>query len=590
MIDQRAQQAIKAIGADLIQQALTSKNVWRSLKAQGNNVKFQFLLPNELAAAVAANKGSQVGKRAKGSPPQNRPKVPERVDPAKLVLPEGVFHADGHPAPQIAIKQLGPVAHGVALISIDDALPYLRSGKVVSNEPLALAVFCHGEQQVDTCLPHTKVAIPCVCIANSEPLLTEVVVVQLGAGFVEKRVISAAISVDQLEVATVKVMVYRDEFSSSWEDFIAAPIKSLVRIFPVLARCSTADCQCDCWHNHEELPVKDPILDVWRRQFLRGGFKPIAAAKAEIFSVCLRIPVAILPPLLTMSGTSGAYTEPRTPDGKEVMAQYVVVWAPKMSQSELSHIRQMNPAAVGLARVGDRRGLRVKAEQAQVIHAVLRPEAAFLPGGPKTQYIAGPFPWGVDRHAICLAFKQAKWEVKALQPTQPIPGKGSMWILQSVEAPPMLIFHMAHGEVVVSKQQQSDPGLKAAMASSIGSAATLQFTESMHQLEERISNAVLARIPTSMEQDDMPDRMNNLETQVKQLMTKHQALEGQFAEFSTQSGKQFASVQQQIQQQSQNFHGQLENQTQSVQAMFEAQMQQIRNLLSKRPRDEAPME
>ena len=510
------------------------------------------------------------------------------------------------------------------MISIDDALPYLRSGKVVSKEPLALAVFCNGDQCLDTALPHSRVTIPCVCIANSEPLLTEVVIVQLGTGFVEKRVIPTAIAVDQLEVATVKVMVYRDEFSSSWDDFIGAPIKHLARIFPVLARCSDPDCKCDCWHNPEGLPLKDPIMDVWRRQFLRTSFKPVAAAKADIFSVCLRIPIAILPSLLTMSGVSGAYTEPRTPDGKEVMAQYVVIWAPKMSPSELSHIRQTNPAAVGLARVGDRRGLHVKSEQAQVIHAVLRPEAAFLPSGPKTQYVAGPFPWGVDRHAICRAFKQADWEVKALQPTQPLPGKGSMWLLQSVDAPPLSIFHMAHGEVVVSKQQQSVSGSKVALASSIGSVATLNLcsasasggetdpwiaadpwggwnktrnapvaataTDSMHQLEERISNAVLARIPTSMDQDDMPDRMNAIESQVKQVMTKHQSLEGQFTDFSAQSGKQFASVQQQIQQQSQNFHGQLENQTQSVQAMFESQMQQIRNLLSKRPRDEAPME
>lgn len=129
-------------------------------------------------------------------------------------------------------------------------------------------------------------------------------------------------------------------------------------------------------------------------------------------------------------------TQPRTPDGKEVLSEYSVVWAPKMNASELSHVMQTNPAVVGMARLADRRGLRVKAEQAQVIHQLLRPETAFLPGGPKSQYIAGPFPWGVDRQAICRALKQAGWEVKALQPTQPIPGRGTMWILQTVDPPP----------------------------------------------------------------------------------------------------------------------------------------------------------
>lgn len=96
LTEQRAQQALKAIGGDQIQQALESKNVWRSFKAQGNNVKFQFLLPHELASVVAANKGAQVGKRTKGPAMVTRPKAPDRVDPSRLALPDGVFHADGH--------------------------------------------------------------------------------------------------------------------------------------------------------------------------------------------------------------------------------------------------------------------------------------------------------------------------------------------------------------------------------------------------------------------------------------------------------------------------------------------------------------
>ena len=624
VVEQRAQQAVKALGLEQVHQALQTKNVWRSLKALGNNHKFQFLMPAELEAVVAQNKSLPVGRRKKNNVPVPRPALPEMVDPSKLALPGKVFHAAGHDVPQIAVNQLGPLAHGVALISLEESLPYLKAGKLVSKDPLALAVFCPPGHEVETVLPHTRVTIPCVCIANKEPLLTEVTVVQLGEGFIEKQAVDSTISLDQLDVVTVKVMVYRDECTMSWEEFVSSPIKHLVRIFPVLTRCHTADCTCDSWHNTEQLPLKDPIMDVWRRQFLRSGFRPVVASKAEMFSVCLRVPAAILPVLLSMSGASGAYTEPRTPDGKEVLAEFSVVWAPKVELRDLAHIRQTNPAAIGLARLGERRGLRVKADQAQVIHQVLRPETAFLPGGPRSQFLAGPFPWGVDRHAICKAMKQAGWEVKALQPSHPVVGRGSMWLLQSVEAPPQLIFHMAHGEVVVSKHRQQDNAPKHVVAPSVGSASTLNLcspgqasvetdpwtasdpwggynkqrngpavtsaSEGLQQLEERISSAVLAKIPQSMESDDVPERMSCLENQVKQLMNKHQVLEGQFTEFSAQSGKQFAIVQQQIQQQGQTFHGQLESQTQSVQAMFETQMQQIRNLLSKRPRDEAPME
>ena len=620
--DQRAQQAIKAIGADSIQEALSSKNVWRSLKALGNNVKFQFLLPAELESIISSNKGLPIGKRIQNGGPKSRPKVFDAVDPSKLALPEGIFQVFGHPVPQISVKQIGPLAFGIVLITLEEAMPYLKAGKPVSSEPLAIAVFMSSGAAIDTCLPHTKMMLPCVCIANQEPLLTEVVI-QLGSNFIEKQVLSTAIPLEQLDVATVKIMVYRDELPLSWDDFVASPIKHMVRTFPLLRRCTEEDCKCDAWHNRDQLPLKDPIMDVWRRQFLRSGFKSAPALKADIFSVCLRIPMVILQALLEQSGASGAYTEPRTPDGKEVMEEFVVVWAPKMSASELSHLKQTNPTVIGLARLGDRRGLRVRSEKAQMIHEVLRPEAAFLPSGPKTQFAVGPFPWGSDRNAINKAMKQAGWPVKALQPVQPVPGRGSMWILQAVDSPPQLIFHMSHGEVVVSKHKPAEGGVKFAQVASVGSASTLSLCsavdsgdtdpwiasdpwgqynkgkiqphatpahEGLQQLEERIQSAVLSKLPASAVQTQVPDRLSCLETQVQQLMSKNHELEGQFADFSNQSTQQFALVQQQIQQQSQSFHGQFESHTQSVQAMFESQMHQIRTLLSKRPRDETPME
>ena len=76
-------------------------------------------------------------------------------------------------------------------------------------------------------------------------------------------------------------------------------------------------------------------MDVWRRQFLSANFKPVSAQKAEVFSVCLRVPAVILPVLLSQSGHSGAFLEPRSPDGREVLSQYAVVWTPKMSTSEM---------------------------------------------------------------------------------------------------------------------------------------------------------------------------------------------------------------------------------------------------------------
>ena len=63
------------------------------------------------------------------------------------------------------------------------------------------------------------------------------------------------------------------------------------------------------------------------------------------------------------------------------MQGYTVVWTPKHSLQEMLHLMQTNPPAVtGLARLGDRRGLRVKATQTKSIHQLVRPDS-FWDGG-----------------------------------------------------------------------------------------------------------------------------------------------------------------------------------------------------------------
>ena len=621
MLEQRALQAIRAIGSDTIQNALKAKNVWRSLKAVGSNAKFQFILPAELETLIDANKGSMVGMKIKPSKINAKAPVPNVIDPTKLTLLEGAFRYGGQPLPQISAQQIGPVANGIAVLSLKDASPYLKAGQAVSSGPLAMIVLDDPTNHVQTALPHVKMMVPCICSLNQEPLLVEATLVQLGQGHVEKHVAESAIALDPLDVVSVKIMTYRDECPVPWDEFVAAPIKQIVQMFPLLRRCHESNCNCECWHNPDALQIRDPIMDEWRRQFLSASFRPVQAGKSDIFSVCVRVPATILPSLLASSGQSGSYLEPRTPDGKQVMEEYVVIWAPKLNASELAHLKQTNPGIIGIARLGERRGVRVKQAQAQTIHAIVRPEATFLPNGPKVQYCAGPFPWGTDRAAIMKAMKQVGWHVQALQPMQPVPNKGSMWLLQSVDPPPESILCTSHGDVVITKHRPASQQPRRTGSFTVGSVSTLTLcspeasktvseqdpwlqadpwgpykartpaqatvaADGIQQLEERIQTAVLSKIPVNMEQDDTTERISSLEEKVHLLMGKNQNLEAQFNDFSAHSTQQFAVVQSQIQQQSSQFHGQLESQSQSIQAMFEQQVTQIRGLLSKRPRDD----
>ena len=619
VVEERAQSAIKALGSEQILAALGNRNPWKQLKMLGNNSKFQFVMPSELAAVVDANKGKQVGGKGKGKGPKTIPQ-PTELDPSKLQVLEGIFHAQGVPVPQLTMKQIGPVSSGFILMSMHDAEPYLRAGKPVSREPLALLVFHRTGAEVHTALPHASVMVPCRCTINNEPVLTEAILVQVGAGLVEKGTGQALVAVDTPDVVTLKVLVYRDELKGDWSEFCTSPIKCLVSLLPQLKRCFTEGCTCPAWHNAEKLPLRDPILDVWRRQFLRQGFRQCPADKAEFFSVCIRIPRCILEPLLAASGTSGAYCEPRTADGKDILPDFTVIWTPKHTLQETQHLKQTNPAVTGLARLGDRRGLRVHANQAKSVHQQVRPDSVFLPSGPKLSFTVGPLPYGVDRQAVVKILQQGGWECRPLQPTTPVPGRGVMWLVQATEDPENAIISTTMGEIVITKQK-TETAITTKSSSNVGSAATLALcgadaqgnkasedpwahtdpwrsyqpvagpiatgpTEGMQQIETRIQNAVLAKIQTPMEQDDLPDRVHQLEGQVHQLLTKQQGLETQFHDFSGQHTQQINALQGQVTAQAQQLHGHLENQNQTMQALFEQQMNQIRGLLAKRPREE----
>ena len=216
---------------------------------------------------------------------------------------------------------------------------------------------------------------------------------------------------------------------------------------------------------------------------------------------------------------------------------------------------------------------------------------------------------------------KAGWECRPLQPTTPCPGRGAMWIVQATEEPSQAIIHTSHGEIVISKQKQDAAG-PAARPVMVGAASTIALcgaqhvtqvaddpwnkgdpwggykpvapmshptapTEGVLQMEERIQTAVLAKLQTPMEQDDVPDRVHTLEGQVHQLLVKQQGLESQLQEFNGHHTQQLAALQTQVNVQSQQIHGHLENQNQTIQSLFEQQMTQIRTLLAKRPRDDS---
>ena len=625
-LETRTRAAIRAIGAGPILTALQAKVPWKQLKVLGNQVRFQFVLPSELEKKVAAKPNNEGTNRPKGARKSKKtfdPPKPIDIDPAKVTIVPGTFESQGQVLAQINMHQVGPLAEGIILTKALEAEPYLRSGKPVSKGPLGLLLIHGPEEKWVTSLPQTPVTVACQCILNNEPLLIDATLIQLGSATVSKRVHPVQVPLDTLDVATIKLMVYRDEVTEDWASVSAAPVKYIVQQLPLLHLCTQEDCGCNAWHNQEKVQTDRAIVDLWRRQFLRAGFKPDTPSDAIMFTACVRIPVCLVDRLLACSGVGGVYTEPRTQDAKTVDPAYVIVWLPKLDRAELAHQRQLNPSAIGLARVGDRRGLRTLASSAPALHESLRPGSTYLPNGPRLNWLVGPVPFGTDRNGLTKALKSLPWEVKVLQPTQTLAGKGTLWAVQSISEPPATIIPMSHGDAVITRQRGSDDEPKTAISKPIATSETLALcgkpkpdpqtlkstnadplttqdpwgswtgsskipvqrtpdvNASLLQMENKIQEAVLAKLPTPAKtNDDLPARLQTLESQVQGLMSRQQTLEQNVQESSAKHSSELQQLQHHLQ-------GQVEHQQQSMAAMFEAQMTQIRGLLSKRPRPDA---
>ena len=576
------------------------------------NVRFQFIFPDELQAQITRRAGKEaVGKPSKeGIGARQEQSESVVLDPTKLTIPPGSFVGGGHDVPQIPLAMLGPLAEGIVIANWEHAQPYLRSSQQLAKGPLAMLVLHGPVGGCPTTLATSRVTVPARCSINNEPLLLEALLVQLGGTQVTRAVSQAPVLIDTVKVTTLKVVVYKDEVSQDWEEVTSAPMRYIIRHIPLLKLCKQPNCMCQHWHNHEKVEATEAIVDVWRRQFLRMGYKPEPVASSSIFSVCIRVPECLAERLLGCSGEVGIYLEPRSLDSKTVSNDYEVVWVPKAGKSELCHLRQVNPAVIGLARVNDRYGLRVRTAQAAALHKAIRPDAVYLANGTRQSYMVGPIPYGTDRKALSKALSQSSWEAKPLQPVSALTGeRGVMWSVVAIADPPSNILSMSHGDVVslepvaapstislcgAGGKPKDDPWLKAdpwgqyvPVTGGNPPPGLATAAESIHQLESKIESAVLAKLPqvVAMDQDDVTDRVQELDNRFNQMVQRQQQLESVVSDQGVQQSAQLSQMQSQLNAQGQQLASHMDAQQQHIQTMFESQMAQIRGLLSKRPRD-----
>ena len=626
-VKHRAGLLLQAIGIATAQKALIGGQPWRSLKQAANQCKpvFQLVLPEELDAVVQkkAEQGGIRGKRKKATGPAkatSKPDAPVALDPSKLGIEDGLFVApDGNALPQLQMTDIGPVASGIILVNLEDALPYLKASQLVSQGPLALLVLSAEEITVNTTLHWQSLRAVLRCQANGEPLIAPSVLVQLGKHPVTQKSADTVPAVMHTAAACFKLSLYRDAIDGDWDLVVKSPVKFVLNLLEHVHTCAAKPasgvCHCLKWHPSPDDVIADPVIDVWRRQWVSSAFKPAVPSQADIFIVNVRLVETLADRVLCYSGRGGLFLEPRTLDGRDPLMDFQILWLAKTPLDELFRLQQCTPQILGLARLGSRFGVRCRVSDAPDLAKTLKPNSVFLAAGTKLTYEVGPLPFGMDRLSVSKLCGAWQWQARPLHPLRAADGQlGNIWIVQSSAPPPHPVIRYQGSDIVITTVPDKPSPVPAA-PKVVGSSATVKLCSkdgppqgidpwlvndpwtsnsvparpvvssdaALKDFETRLEKSILAKIPSpAMEVDSTGEqeaRLAALEHQVHALAAGQQQLDQKLNDSVTRSDTQYQTLHAQVNQQ-------MESHGHQMQALFSSQMQQIEALLSKKLRTE----
>lgn len=648
----RAAAALKALGEDGVSKALASPNVWRELKWLGNQLRPPYMLikPSELQAQIEkrahdAPVGHKKHKHQRSAKGKGKGQLaPTMVDPTLLRMETGIFQsASGQPLGQLALSQVGSSAAGVVVVAAKAIEPYLKASHPLSSGPLAFFVV-DSPGVPPTQFPVSQERVPLLCAVNSEPLLVDGHLIQLGAVSVQRAPMQPGCEVQSIPTCVVKALIFRDQTPVPWADVVAHPLLHIFAQVPPLQQCLDDECPgCEGWHRSQAFPMDTPVLEIWGKQWLGLDFRHVPPDQAELFTAHLRLQHLQLQ-VQHFSGHDGVFLEPKSLDGRHPSPDFQVIWMPKADPSQLMLQRQTVANIVGLARLGHKMGLRCRTEHASDVFAVLRPGQTFLPPGKRQSYLVGPFAYGTLQASVAQVLQANGWTAK---PVQVVAAKthiqGLMFRVHSVQAPPKKVIRMAHGDVMiaqepdlhpavpelprvvatsatesfVSKQcdgdflQQYDPWAKA--ASRLPSKGNMfQIGNPLEDVTQKVLSEVMAQLPKSQMEVDgdeaLTKRVDALEQQVQALHGQNTALANATQQANQENQAQFQELRGQIQEQGLHFDQAIAAQASNLQGfqdsfqeqfrhqvvhqqtmldnMFNKQMIQFESLLAKRPRQE----
>eukprot|EP00438_Fugacium_kawagutii_P004921 Skav217260 [mRNA] locus=scaffold47:1180518:1185328:+ [translate_table: standard] len=292
---------IQHIGISNIQQALGAARPWADLKSRASQLKppIQIVLSHELQDRIAqrAKEGKQIGhKRNKKSQRMHSDAV--QIVASEVQIPFQVFQQeDGQALHHQQPHQFHGTCSGIAVVNVDEALPFFALNAPLTTNGLGLIVLDHQDPRVPT--PHEIIRFPATCKSTGEPMLLTGALLQLGAKRVQRFVPTQVAQIQETSMTVLRVQVYRDQTVIPWDEISQRPVKTILGQ-PEFSQCRPED-----------------IVDVWDRQFLNRKFQKTKAPDSDVFVFSVRITTDKINRILEANALDGKYYEPRSENGRK---------------------------------------------------------------------------------------------------------------------------------------------------------------------------------------------------------------------------------------------------------------------------------
>ena len=396
-VEARADDVIKAIGVEALEQAYHSYDPWASLKKSVGDT-MRLVLPAELRASKQTKP-----KPSRGEDPWSHSDPWSEAAASSSVLPNpkhvsialiaGTFVGEGGAEVPI-LGSLASGARGVTLCPNDEIESFATLAGGSEDELAAVTIGPCKPRITDAAV--TSITFPALSVGQK--VLLKGWLVQFGTGKVSLNLVKHQLSISDnaVEVITVEI---KKEYSQS-QDWQAVQESPLRFVFS---------------HIEDFGPY---TIATWSKKWFCNG-KPADAASAMSWHCFVKIAKDHMDKVIAQSGKHAIFLTPKCSESSAPSGQYKVIWLGSRDISKALLVQRAHQTAKGVVAGKSSLGLRVVASEYSQIRSKLEP--SWKSEGVKTdiaissRWVISPLPSSADKKTVQTLLDQLKWEAMPLK-------------------------------------------------------------------------------------------------------------------------------------------------------------------------------